>query len=779
MSTISTTKLQELLAKISTTTPAEKANLASLNKLIATEKPTVVDLTSIGIQEGTEDHDETLDILKEVINTSDQHSEQELPREEQCKTTSKETNTQLTVQQQSIIQEPTTRVGVARTVVLNTKQAEFRDKVLTGEDIILIGAAGTGKTTSMRQTTRAIIDSDILPRIPEGTKVLPADCYGMAIVSFTRKAVNNIRHAVVDELKSNTVTLHKLLEFQPEFYQTEDDTGKLFKTMRFLPKRNAQNPLPASLAIIAFEEASMISVDLYELLQEAMPHPHQEIFLGDIQQLPPTFGLAILGFKMLELPIIELTEVYRQALDNPILDCAWKLLAGDPTVFSGALVRDVEHKDKKRVRAPALDALSRKQFDKETGEVIGQLSFQIWQKPLDDVQGVIIASTQFNYWADTGYYNPLEDIILCPYNKAFGTIELNNRISQHQGAKRGAIVYEVIAGFDKHYLAVGDRVLYDKEDAFIVNIGHNSDYSGVPPQPASKNLDRWGAYQEKISEAERLEHEHALEHLEEQDYDLAEIMQTMAAEVEDRVKVASHGITIRYSSTDEEQVLTTAGEINNLLGGYAITVHKFQGSEADRVFIVLHNSHAKMVSRELLYTAVTRAKRFLHIICEPKSFYNGITSQRIKGNTLAEKALKFTGARDEREALAKQKELAAREKEIEEARRWRTYTSPDYNTAQDRLKEKAVEQVSKDAALETLVTSSKPILTQKATYDFKTGKIIWGEQPTYAKDVISDPAEELPEPRMYSLPEVSGTTSPVEKPASKLEALRLKLLQTK
>jgi ATP-dependent exoDNAse (exonuclease V) alpha subunit len=50
-----------------------------------------------------------------------------------------------------------------------------------------------------------------------------------------------------------------------------------------------------------------------------------------------------------------------------------------------------------------------------------------------------------------------------------------------------------------------------------------------------------------------------------------------------------------------------------------------------------------MLGRELLYTGVTRAREELYIICEPESMTNGIMSQRIKGNTLAEKAEFFKG----------------------------------------------------------------------------------------------------------------------------------------
>jgi hypothetical protein len=44
-----------------------------------------------------------------------------------------------------------------------------------------------------------------------------------------------------------------------------------------------------------------------------------------------------------------------------------------------------------------------------------------------------------------------------------------------------------------------------------------------------------------------------------------------------------------------------------------------------------------------MYTACSRAREELHIICEPDHFVKGILQQRIKGETLAEKAEVFKG----------------------------------------------------------------------------------------------------------------------------------------
>jgi ATP-dependent exoDNAse (exonuclease V) alpha subunit len=533
--------------------------------------------------------------------------------------------------------------GVAREVELNPKQQEFLDAVVEGKSCVLIGAAGTGKTTSMRKTTRALIDTQRLPTLTAGTKWLLSGCPGAVVLSFTNKAVNNIRHAVVDELKPHTITIHKLLEFQPNYYEIEDpDKPGFFKnTMRFEPARNLMNPLPPQLKLLAFEESSMISVELYEQLQEAMPHDHQEIFLGDIQQLPPVFGLAILGFKMLELPVIELTEVYRQALDSPIISLAWKILDGNPHVFSARTESYKEYnkylkREQSRIKVPALDALS-------VVTPQGSVKFQPWQSRLSPGVALNTAVKQFQVWEQEGYYNPEQDIILCPYNVEFGTIELNKGIMQYLGAKRGAVVHEIIAGYQKHYYAIGDRVLYEKEDAVIVDIARNSDYLGQLPQKESVNLDRWGHRQKELTEAEQLAIKEETSALSAEQ--IESLLNTAVGENEDRVQAASHVVILKTLYGGEEVALDKASQFNgqNLLGGYAITVHKSQGSEYDRVFITLHSQHVKMVSRELLYTAVTRAKKHLHIICEPDSFYKGTVSQRIKGNTLAEKAEFFKG----------------------------------------------------------------------------------------------------------------------------------------
>jgi exodeoxyribonuclease V alpha subunit len=46
---------------------------------------------------------------------------------------------------------------------------------------------------------------------------------------------------------------------------------------------------------------------------------------------------------------------------------------------------------------------------------------------------------------------------------------------------------------------------------------------------------------------------------------------------------------------------------------FAMTVHKAQGSEFDEVWLMLPQHDSRVLSRELVYTGITRARRALHV----------------------------------------------------------------------------------------------------------------------------------------------------------------------
>ncbi len=514
-------------------------------------------------------------------------------------------------------------------IMYNAEQQEFIDTISAGKSCVLVGAAGTGKTTCSQGGIAALIASDTIPVLQAGDhKFLKSGTPGIIIIAFTRRAVNNSRKVQSNDFKSNCITAHKLLEYQPIYFEIADpETGDIKKTMRFEPTRDINNPLPNTIHTIIVEEASMLSEDLFLQIVAACPHEVQWVFIGDIQQLPPVFGSAILGFKMLELPVIELTHVYRQALESPIIRLAHRILSGKPIPTS--------------------------EFDSWKEE--GKLTIRAWKKKLSPEDAVKTLSVNqisnktgkmvlgfFPRAIESGDYDPDEDMILMPFNKACGTLEINSNIANYLARKREAVTYEVIAGYNKYYFSAGDKVLYDKEDAEIVSIETNPIYVGAKAQKESKYLDYWGHNPNAMNESEYDSGD--------SDIDVDFLLDAVAVSEEDRVTQASHSFVIRLLDTERDITICKAADINGLLHSYALTVHKSQGSEWRKVFLCLHQSHATMLQRELLYTAVTRAREELYIICEPESLTKGIISQRIKGDTLAEKAEWFKGKRIEQKA---------------------------------------------------------------------------------------------------------------------------------
>ena len=79
--------------------------------------------------------------------------------------------------------------------------------------------------------------------------------------------------------------------------------------------------------------------------------------------------------------------------------------------------------------------------------------------------------------------------------------------------------------------------------------------------------------------------------------------------------------------------------LDELAIAYAMSVHKSQGSEYPIVYFSLTENNLRMLNRNLIYTAVTRAKRKLVIIAKPALLQNGIKREIKKRNSTLVKRL--------------------------------------------------------------------------------------------------------------------------------------------
>lgn len=97
------------------------------------------------------------------------------------------------------------------------------------------------------------------------------------------------------------------------------------------------------------------------------------------------------------------------------------------------------------------------------------------------------------------------------------------------------------------------------------------------------------------------------------------------------------GFIIRLDSEDQELEVDFEGRrvtlpvevLGDLGHAYACTVHKSQGSEYKAVVIVLDSGHYTMLQRNLLYTAVTRAKGGVWIVATPSALDMAIRNNRL------------------------------------------------------------------------------------------------------------------------------------------------------
>ena len=96
-------------------------------------------------------------------------------------------------------------------------------------------------------------------------------------------------------------------------------------------------------------------------------------------------------------------------------------------------------------------------------------------------------------------------------------------------------------------------------------------------------------------------------------------------------EVAGKTLRVWYPDRpDGEYVTYEDGEYDELQLAYAMTVHKSQGSEYGQVVLVLVPGHYVMLQRNLLYTAVTRARRKVVLVGTKAALQTAVSNDRTR-----------------------------------------------------------------------------------------------------------------------------------------------------
>jgi len=578
---------------------------------------------------------------------------------------------------------------------LNDEQLMAVKLAKLNKSFCLIGGAGSGKTTTTRSIATTLWEQGLIGKMTGSTeKLFNVGAPSVAVLSFTNQAVRNIASALPQDFKGQCSTMHNAVEYHPDEFEIEvlDDhgnwTGDMRKSMRFIPRYGIEGSrveayqsvtgaddmtaedwelkhgsglglgekLP-HIDYVIVEEAGNVPRDLFYVFVSALPNFKNTtfIFLGDLNQLPPVFDDAILGFMLLALPVIELKTLYRNV--GLVTKTAQRLLTGKP-------IRDKE----------ALEELS---GTDESGTVL----FKNFKKHVDwEIATASVGKVLKNMVVD-GSWSVDDGVVLLPQNVKLGQELINKWIGQGVAERHNLDVHHVTYNGVHNYFCIGDRVLFQKRYRRITKIEPNLSYKGKKPLPPSKHVNRWGTIARE-HEADLLGGKTRAQY--DSEIDIDKFLDSYSGEELTTGQQASSIITMVLDSSElddlelkvvernpahtfGEIVAKSAGDVGNILPVNAMTVYKAQGSEWKNVLLILHRSHGGMLTREMLYTGMTRARQNLTVWYSGEdsrtpgasALCRGVLNQALKGRTLDEKLDYF---RDKLKVEAVRSELAAKKK---------------------------------------------------------------------------------------------------------------------
>ena len=380
-----------------------------------------------------------------------------------------------------------------------TQKTAIRTAVERGL-LILTGGPGTGKTTTLRAILNLFENAGL----------------DVALAAPTGRAAKRMSELTGREAK----TIHRLLEVEWD------------KHDRPVFQRNRRNPIDENALIV--DELSMVDVRLFSSLLESLPIGCRLVLVGDADQLPPVGAGNVLN-DIIEsgiLPVVQLNEVFRQAMESLIVTNAHKIVQGE------------------------MPELGRRDKD-----------FFFMERISPVAASATVAELCTTRLPKAYHYTSAEDIqVICASRIGeTGTVRLNELLqSQLNPPAREKKEFK----HANRIFRVGDKVMQTKNNYDIEweSLADGTTGSGI--------------FNGDIGILKQIDTAHG----------------TMKIRFDDRVADYSFDFA------------------SQLEHAYAITVHKSQGSEFPAVVMPMTGIVDRLAYRNLLYTAVTRAKELIVMV---------------------------------------------------------------------------------------------------------------------------------------------------------------------
>lgn len=81
---------------------------------------------------------------------------------------------------------------------------------------------------------------------------------------------------------------------------------------------------------------------------------------------------------------------------------------------------------------------------------------------------------------------------------------------------------------------------------------------------------------------------------------------------------------------DDREVIYGFSDLDEIVLSYAVSIHKYQGSESPCVVIPVHTSHYMLLNRNLFYTGVTRGKKLVILVGTQKALHIAVQNDEVK-----------------------------------------------------------------------------------------------------------------------------------------------------